>query len=60
VTLRGRLLAAFAYLLVLTVVFGLVNGWLIAYAEGSAWHEHRLRKGVRYGPLIAARIPLPA
>jgi len=29
---------------------------LIAYAEGSAWHEHRLRKGVRYGPLIAARM----
>jgi Asp-tRNA(Asn)/Glu-tRNA(Gln) amidotransferase A subunit family amidase len=29
---------------------------LIAYAEGSACHEHRLRKGFRYGPLIAARM----
>jgi aspartyl-tRNA(Asn)/glutamyl-tRNA(Gln) amidotransferase subunit A len=29
---------------------------LIAYAEGSACHEHRLREGFRYGPLIAARM----
>lgn len=29
---------------------------LIAYAEGSSWHEHLLRSGVRYGALVEARM----